>query len=139
MKFFGIFRKRNTDGDPECGQAIVEFALALPVLLLILCGILDFGWIYVNSYRVEHAAYAGARYATIYAAEQGRSELTGNIIAAVAGNLPDGKAEHVSVSISESQKQVTIRVNYPVKTLTFVANTIFGNYYNASLINVACY
>ena len=45
----------------EKGQSIVEFALVLPLLLTLLCGVIDFGWIYSNQYRVENASYAGAR------------------------------------------------------------------------------
>ena len=44
----------------EKGQAIVEFALVLPLLLTLLCGVIDFGWIYSNQYSVENASYAGA-------------------------------------------------------------------------------
>lgn len=44
----------------EKGQSIVEFALVLPLLLTLLCGVIDFGWIYSNQYRVENASYAGA-------------------------------------------------------------------------------
>ena len=32
----------------EKGQSIVEFALVVPILLTLLCGIIDFGWIYSN-------------------------------------------------------------------------------------------
>lgn len=43
----------------EKGQSIVEFALVLLLLLTLLCGVIDFGWIY-NQYSVENASYAGA-------------------------------------------------------------------------------
>ena len=58
----------------ESGQAVVEFALAFPLLLLILCGILDFGWIYMNQYRIEYAAFTGARYAGIHAPDSDDDE-----------------------------------------------------------------
>ena len=32
----------------------------MPLLLTLLCGVIDFGWIYSNQYRVENASYAGA-------------------------------------------------------------------------------
>jgi uncharacterized protein (UPF0333 family) len=32
----------------EKGQAMVEFALIVPLLILLLCGIIDFGWIFGN-------------------------------------------------------------------------------------------
>lgn len=139
MKIIQFIRKLfKTDGS-EDGQAIVEFALALPVLLIILCGILDFGWIYVNSYKLENAAYAGARYVTIHGDEMSALELEESVKAKIADNLPDGSPEHVSLRINQDLKQVTIFIQYPVKTITFVAGTIYGNYYNASLTNVACY
>lgn len=43
-------RKRD-----EKGQAMVEFALVLPLLLLILCGILDFGWLFYNQLMLNNA------------------------------------------------------------------------------------
>ena len=36
----------------ENGQSAVEFALVLPILLLIVCGILDFGWLFYNYYMM---------------------------------------------------------------------------------------
>lgn len=136
----GSFRKTSKTDRSESGQALVEFALTLPVLLLFICGIIDFGWIYVNNYRLEHAAYSGARYVTIYASgDMSDSELERNVKTAVSNNLPDGDPDHVSLSINKAQKQVTINITYPVKTITFVAGTIWGSYYNASLSNTAYY
>lgn len=62
----------------EKGQALVEFALVLPILLMLLCGIIDMGWLFVNSYQVEDAAYDGVRYAVINGAEvedSGKTQL----------------------------------------------------------------
>ena len=50
----------------EKGQAMVEFALVLPILLCLLCGILDFGWLYYNQITLNNAAREGARYAVIH-------------------------------------------------------------------------
>lgn len=45
----------------ERGQALVEFAIVLPVLLLIVTGIIEFGLI-LNSYlSIQHATREGAR------------------------------------------------------------------------------
>ena len=40
---------------------MVEFALVLPLLLLILCGILDFGWLFYNQFNVDNTARQAAR------------------------------------------------------------------------------
>ena len=50
----------------EKGQALVEFALILPILLILVCGIIDFGWLYYNQITLNNAAREGARYAVIH-------------------------------------------------------------------------
>jgi Flp pilus assembly protein TadG len=47
----------------EAGQSLVEFALALPVLLLILLGLADFGRAFFYTTAIANAARAGAEYA----------------------------------------------------------------------------
>ena len=123
----------------EKGQAIVETALVIPLILLILCGILDFGWIYSNNYMVEYAAYTGARYVGIYGTELSEEQLVAGVTARVAENLKDRDASHVNVSVNSALREVSITVAYPVKTLTFVASTLFGNYCNLSATDVAAY
>ena len=44
------------------GQALVEFALALPILLLLLAGVLDVSRAYSRSGVIVSAAHQGARY-----------------------------------------------------------------------------
>ncbi len=46
------------------GQSLVEFALVLPVFLLILSGLLDFGFLLYSRMTVINAAREGARVAT---------------------------------------------------------------------------
>lgn len=45
----------------EKGQAMVEFALVLPILLLILLGTIDVGWLFYNQLSVDNAAREAAR------------------------------------------------------------------------------
>ena len=47
-------------GRPQRGQALVEFAMVLPVFLLTVLGILEFGWIVHTYNTVSHAAQEGA-------------------------------------------------------------------------------
>lgn len=53
-------RRRN-----ETGQAMVEFALILPILMAILLGILQFGIIFNNYITLTDATRAGARKAAV--------------------------------------------------------------------------
>lgn len=47
------------------GQSIVEFALVLPVLLLVMTAIIDFGWVFAQYMAVEALARDSARFATL--------------------------------------------------------------------------
>ncbi len=53
----------------EKGEAIVEFALLAPILLLLLFGLVDFGRVFDAWLITTNAAREGARYATIYAGQ----------------------------------------------------------------------
>lgn len=71
------FRKKNRRED---GQAMVEFALILPIFLLILCGILDFGWLFYNQLSLNNACREGARYAVVHTAEDAGTQAIINHI-----------------------------------------------------------
>jgi len=68
------------------GQALVEFAFVLPVLLILMVGIVDFGIIFYTQMTVTNAAWEGARAgATIVNPAQGDQEITGAVQAAAYG------------------------------------------------------
>ena len=48
------------------GQAVVEFALSLPVLLLLILGVLDAGRGVIAAVSINNAAREGARYAALH-------------------------------------------------------------------------
>jgi len=56
---------RNTT-TTQYGQELVEFALVLPLLLLIVFGVLDLGRLFHSSITMTNAAREGARYAMIH-------------------------------------------------------------------------
>ena len=49
----------------EEGQALVEFALVVPVLLLLLLGIVEFGLLLYNQQVITNASREGARYGIV--------------------------------------------------------------------------
>jgi len=72
------------------GQSIVEFAIVVPILLTMLIGIMEFGWLIKNNLQIANAAREGAR-----AASLGRttSEITArvqNSIAPLSAISPNG-------------------------------------------------
>lgn len=52
-------------GRNEDGAALVEMALITPLLLILLLGIIEFGYVFGQYNEVRHAAREGARYAAV--------------------------------------------------------------------------
>lgn len=68
------------------GQALVEFAFVLPLLILLMVVILDLGIIFYTQMTVTNAAWEGARAgATIMDPDQGDQEIIGAVQASVQG------------------------------------------------------
>lgn len=47
------------------GQGLVEFALVIPILLLMIMGIVDFGWMVFNYAQLYNSMREGLRYGTV--------------------------------------------------------------------------
>ena len=69
------------------GQSLVEFALVVPILFLILCGIMDFGFLLYSRMTVINAAREGARVATAMTEDPGAipSAVSSQVSAAAGG------------------------------------------------------
>ncbi|MEA5050182.1 MAG: TadE/TadG family type IV pilus assembly protein [Oscillospiraceae bacterium] len=114
-------------GRSEKGQAMVEFALVLPLLLLLLCGIIDFGWIFYNNIMVDNAAREAARYSAIHVYDDGAfnsGDTADARTAALASSpiLPDT----LTATVAVSGDAVTVTVTSPTAVLTGLTSTIFG-------------
>ena len=53
----------------ESGAALVEFALLAPLLILLVLGIVEFGWLFGQFNDVRHGAREGARFAAVNAGD----------------------------------------------------------------------
>jgi hypothetical protein len=115
----------------ERGQAVVEFALVLPLLGLFLFGILDFGRAYNYWIDETHLASEGARYAAV---DQNPDPMKSSFLAAVRdqakGALHDGGSSvpdplQVCVSFPNGTHAVGDPVQVEVKS-TYQFMSIFG-------------
>jgi Flp pilus assembly protein TadG len=85
----------------ENGQAMVEFALVLPILLLFIGGIIDFGWIFHNQLAANNASREAARYIAIH------YKVTNDPIYNDLDDARD-KAEEIILRTVSTVKQVTV-------------------------------
>ena len=77
-------KKQSRNSIP--GQALVEFAFVLPILLLLMVTSIDFGIIFYSQMAVSNAAWEGARAgATIVDPSKGDQEIIGAIHNAAYG------------------------------------------------------
>lgn len=94
----------------SAGQALVEFAFVLPVLLLLMVAIVDFGIIFYTQMTVTNAAWEGARAgATIVDPSQGDLEIIGAVQAAAYGL----DISRLSIDIDPAQDQSPRDQPYP--------------------------
>jgi hypothetical protein len=60
----------------QSGQSMVEFALVLPLMVLIVAGIIDLGRAFFASITITNAAREGARYGTLHPADSAGMKAT---------------------------------------------------------------
>lgn len=110
----------------ESGAAAVEFALVVPILLLLVFGITDFAGAYNSQSSLSAAARQGARVmaignsvpeavaATMTSAPSLRPALTGDQI-------------DISPSICTPGADVTVTVTYPLRSVSGFFTDLFGS------------
>ena len=116
----------------ERGQAAVELALFVPILLVILYAVIQFGQVYLQYQEVSAATSEGARRASTMAAvaDPGR---TSTIVATVRGGTSAGTtgafdASALAVSVTSSWapgSPVTVTTSYPA-TVTILGFTLYS-------------
>jgi Flp pilus assembly protein TadG len=108
-----VSKQRTT----ENGQAVVEFAVILPVLLMILFAILQFGIVFNNYIQVTAAAREGARKAAV-SRSLGTSSAENAATAAAKAAAPGLKQGNINVTYPNSPtfaqgSDVSVKVTYP--------------------------
>lgn len=107
------------------GQTLVETALILPLFILILAGILDFGWILGNQLMVSNGSRDGARYAIVNSEAANLQTL---VTTRVRSNPGLASTTDVTVTVTKSTDQLdlTVTVNKKVRVLTPLAGVFLG-------------
>lgn len=102
---------------PNGGQAVVEFAVLAPLLLLALTLTVDFGRVYYLDLSLRDAAFAAARYGGMnpnddtgiknaaVAAAQGQIQSTAQVT--VSGTPPRGSGQALTVTVTSSFRPIT--------------------------------
>jgi Flp pilus assembly protein TadG len=107
------FPGRNSDR----GAAAVEFALVLPVLIVLILGIVEFGRVYNVQISITNAAREGAR--TMAIENSPADAQTAAILAAPSVNpaISEGDVD-VSPADCEAGETATVTITYTVELLS---------------------
>ncbi|MDD4689587.1 MAG: TadE/TadG family type IV pilus assembly protein [Eubacteriales bacterium] len=111
----------------EDGQAVVEFAIILPLLILLICGVIEFGWLFSAKIATNNCAREGARYAAVNSHYATYLTETIDWVTSVAPNsIKDGLNTTVSLSNAYNMHSgdITVKVDSYVEPLTFIGATI---------------
>jgi Flp pilus assembly protein TadG len=95
---------------------MVEFALVLPLLLLLLCGIIDFGWIFGNQLMADNACREAARFTAIHYYDSSTDDDL-----AIAAQIVSDKASYLDSIVTMTVSafgDVTVRVSGKIDVLT---------------------
>jgi Flp pilus assembly protein TadG len=118
----------------ENGQAMVEFALVLPILLLFFAGIIDFGWIFHNQLVANNASREAARYVAIhYYVDLNNDDAarvkSNEIIVDYVGSSFSGVNVTITKSPDDTITGEKIKVYFTgnVKVLTPLLDTVLGS------------
>ena len=121
-----LIRSRRENGQKgEKGQALVEFALIVPIFLLLLFAILDFGMGFYSWITVTNSAREGARIGAVLASEQqiiDRVHATSDLI---------NEDENMDILVTNSADQgglpgqsVVVKVDYRYDLITPLAGLV---------------
>jgi len=113
------------------GQALVELALILPILLLFLFGIMEFGRIFGTYLTVTNAAREGSRTAVVGAIDTEIVSVIQNYT-----TILDSSKLIISISPEMGYRHrgdgVKVRVEYPVTIYAPIISDIIGNPYSVA-------
>lgn len=108
------------------GQALVEFALILPILLLVVMGILQFGMM-LNSYlAISNAAREGARAGIVGSSDTDIQNL-------IISTSPSLDPQDLTVAITPDQNNrnsgdtLTVKVTYNYTLTVPIISSLFNN------------
>jgi len=126
----------TVDRRNERGTAMVELAFALPLLVVMLFGVMEFGRLFVEWQIVQSSARSGARSASLYRAQcvpdAVRNEVTATVNAVLTAN-PLTKERTLEVEVSNPCSTqasqlccVTVRLHTDLGVLQSIAEIVAG-------------
>lgn len=132
MARVGRFRRGLAD---DRGAELIEFALVLPILLLVVAGIIEFGFLFQRLEVITNAAREGARMASLPAYTTNAGAVTGRVDDYLNAGVTAGFADSCAVDMVGPVAgavvpvvHVTVTCQVPTVILSGVAALVNGTF-----------
>jgi hypothetical protein len=109
------------------GQSLVEMAVVLPILILILMGIIEFGRIFNAQLILQNLSREGARYAAIGKPDHETIQMLSQQSSLLGSSGSIGITIKPSFSNRTRGESVTVKVEYSIPLLTPIPAVIIQN------------
>lgn len=107
----------------EKGQSLVEFALILPLMLLLLCAVVDYGWLFTHELVLSSAVRDGARVGITCTEDSGFATQVRSRVRQECGIFDQN---HLSVVTYVHNGDVVVNAAYDLPMLTPMAAVFVG-------------
>ncbi len=104
--------RRKIEIGSEQGQSITEFALALPILAMLLFAVIQFGIVFNNYVTLVDATRAGARKGAVGREQQNPASAVTAEVRASARDLQQSNLNVTVTSTWQPSSDVTVRATY---------------------------
>jgi Flp pilus assembly protein TadG len=111
----------------ERGQTMTELALVLPILLVLLFGIIQFGVIFNNYVTLTDAVRSGARKAVVSRTASNPAQVCDNQVRAASPNLNQSNLTVSCTSTWQPAQDVTVQASYPYQISLVGMTVVSGN------------
>jgi Flp pilus assembly protein TadG len=114
-----LVNKLRNRGKDERGAALIEFALVMPLLLILVLGMIEFGWLLGNNLDVRHGAREAARLAAV---DAGSVVAMGDLVCASMDFSSGQTVTFVDSAGGLIGDEVTVTVTLPYTPITGFIN-----------------
>ena len=114
---------KQTDTSKVRGAAVVELAVVLPLLLTLVFGIIEFGWIFMVRETLVNASREGCRVAVLQGSTQ--QDVTDQVAASMAGAGLSNYTVQITSSTASDPTE-TVKVLMPYAEVSLLAGYFFG-------------
>lgn len=110
-----LLQRRGSTPSDSAGVAAVEFALVLPLLLLLILSLIDFGRLFFVQISITSASREGARYSSLYSNGAPTPQNVADLVNASSSGV---------ANLSQLSSNATLNVTQtPCSTITLNENT----------------